>query len=113
MSALSIILDIVAIALFARPELQAFMYLILQCIKTVFWKFALILDIVAAIRSEDVGLTFLCSTIEFGSSRGRLIYGFIVFHKKATDIILGRGGYKGVGAGMADYQSYDDAPRGS
>lgn len=116
MSAISIIFDLAAIVLFARHKLQPVTFLVLSCIKSIFWIFIFAVDIADAVRGDTAGLVaaFALSAVLFLTSVGQIVYGAVVHHRKRKGI-TGRGNYGGVGGAGAGYRGadYDRTPRAS
>ena len=117
MAGVSLIFDIAVIILFARHRLNPVTFLVLSTIKSVFWIFLFVVDIIDAVRGDtNLGLAFLFSAVLFCTSVGQLIYGAVITHRKRRGIYAGRGTYGGVGgADGLGYRganaTYDQTPR--
>jgi hypothetical protein len=62
-SAISVILDIVEIVLFARGALKPLLFLISNCVKLAIWLAWFILVVVAVLRSSGQGLNMIVSIV--------------------------------------------------
>lgn len=108
LSAISIVLDIVAIILFAKQKLHPLVFLGFQGIKTVFWFAIFIVDAHAAANAGDNGLHLLFSTPIFLCSVCQLIYGSAVTYR----VRAGKVAYPAEG-GVAGFTGKDSPQRGS
>ncbi|KAK4546177.1 hypothetical protein LTR36_002314 [Oleoguttula mirabilis] len=113
MCSISIIFDITVIALLARHKLTPVVYLVLQCIKSVFWTYIFVADIIGAVRYRyETGFSFIFTTVLFCTSVGQLAYGSVILHRKRKGKLPRRGRYAGVDSGHLT-AGYESPPRGS
>ncbi|KAK3621824.1 hypothetical protein LTR56_022560 [Elasticomyces elasticus] len=112
MGSISLLFDIVIIILFARGKLSPVTYLVLSCIKSIFWIFVFAIDIADAVRGAATGLAFLFSTVLFATSVGQVIYGAVIMHRKRKGVYM-RGNYAGVETGYRGASRKDSPPRSS
>ncbi|KAK5124029.1 hypothetical protein LTR85_002226 [Meristemomyces frigidus] len=112
MSSISMILDVTAIVLLARHKLTPVTYLVFQCVKTAFWTYPFIVDIVLSAHHYKTGLSFLFTVVLFCTSVGQLAYGSITLDRKRKGKLPHRGQYTGVEGGHLA-AGYETPPRGS
>ena len=98
--AITIILDITEIILFARQKLRPVANIVLQSIKTLFWTVYFCFAIAAIVEYNTSGLSILFAVILFGSCLCQLGYGAMILHRHRNGTLY-RGQYArgNVGAG--------------
>ncbi|KAK5702548.1 hypothetical protein LTR97_003493 [Elasticomyces elasticus] len=85
-AAVSIILDITAIILFARRNLSTTTYLVFQCLKGAGWAAMFMIDVIFARYGTAKDLLF--TIVLLGTSVGQVAYGAVLVHRKRKGTLI-------------------------
>ncbi|KAK3627709.1 hypothetical protein LTR56_019054 [Elasticomyces elasticus] len=85
-AAVSIILDITAIILFARRNLSTTTYLVFQCLKGAGWAAMFLIDVIFARYGTAKDLLF--TIVLLGTSVGQVAYGSVLVHRKRKGTLI-------------------------
>ncbi|KAK3662281.1 hypothetical protein LTR22_006814 [Elasticomyces elasticus] len=85
-AAVSIILDITAIILFARRNLSTTTYLVFQCLKGAGWAAMFLIDVIFARYGTAKDLLF--TIVLLGTSVGQVAYGSVLVHRRRKGTLV-------------------------
>ncbi|KAK5730833.1 hypothetical protein LTR15_000771 [Elasticomyces elasticus] len=102
-AAVSIILDITAIILFARRNLSTTTYLVFQCLKGAGWAAMFLIDVIFARYGTAKDLLF--TIVLLGTSVGQVAYGAVLVHRRRKGTLIHdcEAHHKGVKSGPPGY----------